>query len=381
MPDYDIISDMIEGADGAVPTHQNDIAHVPEAPVAPRTDTQTDPKPAPSLRDQISSAIKGEPQTPPAASQDGRARGPDGKFVPVANASTPADAASAPVAPGQPAGAVEGAASINPPAGIDPQVFSALPAETQVSLARTMEALNERETRIRGLEPIEQLIAPRVQPWALNGMTPQQAVSQLFALSDFASTDPQGFIKYFAQQSNIDLEDVVFGDDGDPVDPQYRALQDKIDALERTISQSQTTAQQAEHTAQVQRITDFFDAKGSDGTPLRPYANEVGNDVLVHVAPLRQQNPNWTMEQVLQEAYDRACWNVPSVRAKMLEAMQVANSADAVRAQQDRAARAKAAGASAPSGVPSTPQSPTNVPVGKSVRDHIKYAMSEAGGF
>jgi hypothetical protein len=233
--DVDIVSDLTDGtadfADTTIPAntgdtsaHGKDAVQPNEGP-KPRTETQPKqvkedaaaPKPT-SLRDQISNALKGETDTPAAATQDGRARDPaTGKFVEkAADAAPPGD--TPPAAPSTAAA----------PAGIDPQVFASLPAETQAALARTMEDVNTRQQRFAALEPLEQIIGPRRDLWALNGATPAQAINQLLALSDFAGRDPGGFIRHIAKNSGVDLAQLVLDTEPEPeVDPVVAALQTK----------------------------------------------------------------------------------------------------------------------------------------------------------
>jgi hypothetical protein len=307
-------------------------------------------KPAePSLRDQLSSALKGEATdaTPPAASQDGRARNPDGTFAPAPAVVDPNNPAPAAVAP------------VTVPQGLsaeDAALFVQLPAEMQASLARTMETVHERSTRLAGLESMEQLIAPRREAWALNGMTENQAVSQLLALSDYAGRDPAGFITYFAQNNGVDLEDVLYG--AEPVDPQYAELQNKINNLEQQLGGFTTQQQQAAHNNVVNEVVAFQTEKDGNGQVIRPYFAELGADIYPFIQAVKSQNPNWNSNQVLQEAYDRACWGSPTVRTKL----QAANEAARMRTQQDNVARARQAGSSIRLAHLSKPPKQTMVP-------------------
>ena len=376
--DEDFVSDLNDGTavDDTVSAHTgsvdpNRVEATPKEPVQ-KTDTQSAPKAkAPSLRDQISTALKGEEVTPPAAQQDGGpARNPDGTFAPK-----PADAAAA----ADPAQQVQqSGAPVATPPGFTPQeaeVFAKLPAELQTSVARTMESLNEKATRFAGYEQMEQLIAPRRQSWALNGMTEAQAVNQLLALSDFAAQKPMEFIQYFAQQRGLDLEELVFG--AEPVDPTVQALQQQVHDLNAQLNGMSTQQQQAAHQNTVNEIVAFASETGPDGKPLRPYFEELGDGVLPFIQAVMAQNPGWSRQQILQEAYDRACWGTPAVRAKLQQATTAAAEAARIQEQQANAKRARSAGASIPSGVPAT--APSAAASGaRSLRDEIRANLSAA---
>lgn len=377
--DIDFVSDLNGTGDSTVAVHEGENAHgddavsinnqTPREPVAQATkveplkeaDAATKPL---SLRDQISSALKSEGDTPGAAQLDGgKVRDPTtGQFV-----AKPAEvlpivdpAAAAPV-------------TVAAPAGIDPEVFKSLPAETQATLARTMDDINARQAHFQRLEQVEQLVAPRRDAWALNGMTDAQALNQLLALSDFAGRDPQGFIKYIAQNNGVDLEELVLG--AEPVDPQYKALQDQIAELQGARTRDTQQQQQAAHQKMVDGVVAFASEAGQDGQPLRPYFGELGNDVLPFISAVKAQNPNWPHTQVLQEAYDRACWGTPSVRSKMQAAANAAGEAERLRQGAEKAEKARTASASVRSGAPtSAPATPSEG--SRSLRDTIKASIA-----
>jgi hypothetical protein len=320
-----------------------------------------------SIRDQISRALKGAEQTPPVAQQDGRPRNPDGTFAPVAAAPV-----AAPVDPNAPAAAPVVAA----PQGFDPEVFKSLPAETQQYVARTMDGVNAQQQRFARLESVEQAITPeRMNAWAISGMAPAQALGQLLALSDFAGRDPAGFIKYMAENNGVDLEELVLGQE--PVDPQYKALQDELAQMRAHIDGQAQQQLQNQHNQTVNGVVAFASEKGQDGNLLRPYFDELGSEVLPFISAVKAQNPNMPHNQVLQEAYDRACWGTPSVRAKMQAAANAAGDAERLRSGVDKVERARTASVSVANGTPSAAPTPPN-DASRSLRDTIRASMAAA---
>ena len=318
-----------------------------------------------SLRDQISSALKGEATTPGAASQDGVARNPDGTFA-------PRQAVAAPEVPNPTDGA-----PIATPHGIDPNVFHTLPAETQVHLARTMDGIGQREQRIAALDQVEQLIAPRRQAWALNGMTESQALNQLLALSDFAGRDARGFIRYMAENTGVNLAELVqAADPAQQLDPNVAALQNQVRQLESQLTGFNTQQQQAAHNNVVQSVIAFASEQGQDGKPLRPYFDELGNSVLPFISMVKDQNPNWSQSQILQEAYDRACWGTPHVRAKMQAAVGAAGEAERLRQAALKVGSARAASVSVKSGAPATAGASPGDKGSMSLRDTIRASIA-----
>jgi hypothetical protein len=238
-----------------------------------------------------------------------------------------------------------------------------------------MDDVNTRQQRFANLEQVEQLIAPRRQAWAMNGMTEASALNQLLALSDFAGRDPAAFIQYIAQNNGVDLEELVLGQD--PVDPQYAALQQQIAEMQQRDQQRTQEQLQAQHNQTVQGIVAFASEVGQDGKPLRPYFDELGNDVLPFISAVQAQNPNMSHRQILEQAYERACWGSPTVRTKMQAAANAAGEAERLRQGAERVDRARTASVSVPNGVPTSPQAAPDDP-NRSLRDTIRASIAAA---
>lgn len=372
--DVDIISDLSDGTFDGVATPDTGQSAAPANTPPKQTkretveDRQTTENKPLSLRDQLSSALKGSKDTPPSGLQDGnggRPRNPDGTFAPSTE-SLPPDTSSAPT----PAGG-----SVSPPAGVDAQVFNSLPAETQQFIARTMDELNHTRSQLGRMSEIEKIIGPRRDAWALNGMTEVQAVGQLFALSDYATRDPKGFIQYFAQNNNVDLESLVF--DTDPGDPEVNALKQQINQLQSQLEGFNAQTQQASHQNMVNQIVSFFGETSADGKPLRPYADQLGADLVPYVQLVMQQKPNLPQTQILQEAYERACWGNAEVRKAMQQEQIAIEQAKQAQAAQQKLQKARDAGSSMPSGVPSGAEKLVNGANTGSLRDTIRSALSQ----
>lgn len=374
----DFISDLVDGTEGQEDTVSANVGNLDpnrgadpvrtQNPAIPAQHAKTVDDPAapeakqPTLREQISSALKGDQATPEAALQDGGpVRNPDGTFAPKVAAvdQNAQQAQPVPVPPGLSAQ--------------DAEVFAKLPAELQQHVARTMESLNQRSQRYADYDQLEQVIGQRRQAWAMNGSTPAQAVNQLLALSDFASTRPAEFVQWFAQNNNVDLEEIIYG--APEVDPQYAALQQELQQVKQQLGGMTTQQQQAQHQNTVNEVIAFAEEKDAKGQPLRPHFEELGDTVLPFIQAVQQQNPQWSRQQILQEAYDRASWGHPAVRVKMQQAAQAAQEAARIKEQQDKAKQARAAGVSIPSGVPQT--EPAALNGSRSLRDTIRAAMSE----
>lgn len=224
------------------------------------------------------------------------------------------------------------------------QQFQSLPAELQQFVGRTMEGLNQQKARYSEYDLLEQQIGPRREAWATNGMSPAVAVNQLFALSDFAGKAPGDFVMWFADQNKLDLDALLDARDAalSNVDPVVSTLQQTVQQLQGQIGQFTTQQAEAAHNERLSLVQNFAAEKDGAGMPLRPYYADVAGTIGGFISALKQQNPNMPNVEVLQKAYDNACWADTTVRAKMHTQVDAQTKQRAAEA----AARARAAGSS-----------------------------------
>lgn len=233
-------------------------------------------------------------------------------------------------------------------------------------------------TRYKALDDI---LAPRREALARDGMDDVAAVRQLFALSDLANRKPDEFIAWFAGERGIDLGALVApkqpngaGAEDQYADPetqrlaaQNRELQARLDRLEGTV---QSREQQAE-TAQQQQVRADFDRFAAEtdekGRPVRPYLQEV--------RPLMGTFLRSGDAPDFQTAYDMACRAHTGVNAKIAAAAQAAAERDRAKEQRRKAEAAKQAGSSI-TGTPGdrAPPAPTG-----DLREDMRRMFAERG--
>lgn len=184
----------------------------------------------------------------------------------------------------------------------------------------------------RTYEPLERHIGPRREAWALSGFTPDTALEHLFALSDFATRDKPGFVRWFAQQHGVDLSEASTG--ADAPDPKITALEQRVQSFEQKEQQRQQQAvEQSRQTVQ-SAITQF-----AADTKSNPYFKDVESDVAAILPSIVQQNPGASHKELLKIAYDKAVWANEPIRAKLLAEQKKAEDLKAAEA----AKKAKAA--------------------------------------
>lgn len=379
--DIDLTADISSGeldGDGViaeVPAPAGTVPATGKDSVPANTQTQTRPNKGTSLRDQLSSAFRGaegEAQSQDGAqTASGQPRNADGTFAP-----TQAEIDAAAAATGQQT--ADTGQVVQPPAGLAPeelQQFTALPPEMQQFVARTMANVEAAQARYAGYEQVEQVIGPRREAWAVNGMSEGQAINQLFAISDFATRSPADFVQWFAQQQGIDLTALAEGSEDDAdIDPAVLQLRQELATVKGELNTFTQGQQTQAHQATVNEIAAFAAELGTDNAPLRPHFAEIGTGVIPFIQAVRASNPTWNNRQVLTEAYDRACWGTPSVRAKVLASQEAARLTQA----RETAARARSAGSSVSSEAPSDGSTVAKDVGSGSVRDTLKAAFNAA---
>lgn len=395
--EIDITADLVDGSDGALgdvlPVDgnvqqgaQDAQLNVPDGavdankvvPVAKEPDTSGS-----SIRDQLSNAFKGEeapvqqqekPQgeVPQLTKDDaGKYRQPDGTFA-SAEQITAFEAAQQP-----PPVAQQQAQWLSTMTPIEQEQYRKLPEETRQFVERTMEAVSSQAARFGEYGIIEQqLIGPRREAWAQQGMSPAVAMNNLFNLSDFASTRPSDFVLWFAEQNKVDLDALLDARDLQQaaLTPEMRNLQGQVQQLQNHIQQSQTQQQQQQYQQDLQRVQTFALEKDEAGALRRPYLTEVNDAWAAQIQALRAANPQAPVDKVLQQAYENACWANPAVRQRMQEANLKAQQLEAARkVEQARLAGSSVQGA--PGG--GAARSPSQQTENLDIRSTLKAAFAE----
>jgi hypothetical protein len=205
-----------------------------------------------------------------------------------------------------------------------------------------MEGVMQRSAQLNEYGTIEQVIGPRREAWAQNGMPPAVAIQQLFALSDFAGRDPAEFVMWFSDQHRLDLDALLDARDaaqqGAPQsDPAFIGLQQEIAQLRNTINGFTTNTSMQQQTANIRLVQQFTDEKDAQGNLVHPYFGQVADAVAQHVTFIRQQQPHLPERDVLQAAYEFAVYNNPELRGRMqqeqAEALKNSAAAEAARAR------------------------------------------------
>ena len=295
---------------------------------------------------------------PEVQAKDVRPRDEQGRFVtkPVETPSTEQTADSQPATsqttqPEQPAQGLPWNWSADAKAE-----FAKLPKEFQsIALRRAQEIeqlgaqlKTEYDTKLNHIRDIEQTLAPYREKWALEGVSPAQAVNQLIAFHNALQRDPVSALQWAAQQNGVDLAQIANAP-RQPADPVAQQLRAELDELRSWREQQSYSAQHQAHSAAQNEINAFASEIDNSGKALRPYFQQVYSDMLPIVSAMRAQDPSKPHRIILQEAYERASWANPEVRAAILREQEAKRvEEEKAKAQAARKAAVSLNGAPGP---------------------------------
>ena len=185
-------------------------------------------------------------------------------------------------------------------------------------------AARERDETARRYQPIDEVIAPHRDKWAVAGVQPQEAIRQLLAAQDALTTNFDGalpaLIRAFGRDPVAMAYALLGANSQAALDGQQGhnlpARDPRLDELYNWKQQQErATAQQLEqqHLAAIKEVSDQIETFSRD--PAYPHFETVRHDM----GAMFQVNPNMT----LKDAYERAVWANPTTRATLMAQAQV----------------------------------------------------------
>jgi len=315
-----------------------------------------------------------------APSEDGRARGPDGKFIPKTEAAPEKVAAAQETPSTDAAKASEVAAQTAtnaPPAGwtaaekaewskLSP-VAQAAVSRREAEIARGGQQWSEEKRRY------EAVLSPVAEAARRNGMNTEQGLQALLNAQSFLERDAPAAIKWLAQSHGVNLAtlagqpDEVSSAQAPDIEAIVRqAVQRSVAPIVAPIQQRWQQEEQRQQEMTTQMVVSFAASEGHE------HFGSVEQDIMDLIPPLKERNPTWTPQQVLQEAYDRAVFANPATRQTILTARETAAEEKRRTEAAQRATKARGAAVS----VTGSPQGSAGQEPAASLRDEIMRAMT-----
>lgn len=203
----------------------------------------------------------------------------------------------------------------------------------------------------------EAMIAPVAESARARGMNAEQGLQTLMAAQRALDTDPRSAIQHIARSYGVDLATLAGTQaaNGSPEasqQPDIAALvRQAVQPMLAPIQQRWQSEEQARQQQTVDFVTTFATSPGHE------HFDAVQGELMAMIPSIKDSNPTWSHDKVLQEAYDRATYANPTTRTAILAANEAVKEAARVEAAKTRTANARRAGSSvtgSPSGAPAT---------------------------
>ncbi len=285
----------------------------------------------------------------------------DGSFKPTKAAATGAATTVEPSKDTQIQASAAAQTAVAPPAGwtaAEKAEWSKLSPVAQAAVSRREAQMTEggkqwSEEKRR----YEGILAPVAQAARARNMSTEQGLQTLLAAQSALDTNPVDAIKHIARSYGVDLATLAGTQaaNGSPEatqQPDIAALvRQAVQPLLAPIQQRYESEEHARQQSTVDLVTTFATSPGHE------HFDAVEAELMAMIPTIRQINPTWGHDKVLQEAYDRAVHANPTTRAALKAAADAETERVRVEAAKTRANGARRAGSSvtgAPSGAPAT---------------------------
>ena len=204
---------------------------------------------------------------------------------------------------------------------------------------RVEELASEREVLDR-LKPLEQEIAPYREQLRLQGVAEQDVVRQLMAVRHSLQTAPADTIRWLAQQTGVDLNQIETETLVDPTEQRLAQVEQQVQQSNQANAQA---IQQQQHNVAYQQaenaLGQFMSAKDENGTLLHPHVE----NVQVTMTELANADISANKLIDLEDLYQRAIWQNAETRDAMLKERDGNILAEQKQNQKQRVSRAKRA--------------------------------------
>lgn len=185
------------------------------------------------------------------------------------------------------------------------------------------------------------------------GISEHEGLKRLVAANDYLERDPVNALRWLAQSRGIDLSQLAAAPSATPrVDPVVQQLYQELNQVKQTLSSREESEIKSEISGFSKDKPHFEDVRSYMGRLLETGAAES-----------------------LQDAYDQACWAVPTVREKLLAERESTVRAERERVDRERVEKARR-GAVSVTGAPVRAPA-TRPPEMDSIRDTVKWAFDQ----
>ena len=250
--------------------------------------------------------------------------------------------------------------------------WAELPQEVRAEIAKRENDIHQMMTRhdgeLRMGREMKDVISPYMPIIAAEGGTPATAVQSLlntaYLLRTGTPEQKRNLIQQVAQQYGVDLSQT--NQNQPQIDPAIKQVMDRLSGIEQKFT-DQTNLQ---HRLTNDKIISEIQAFAAN--PQNVHYAAVENSLAPHIAQIKAGNPTMSTAEILQEAYQAACWANPQIRASLISAQE---QEQAEKRKAELAKKKQAAVSVTGSPGHKTPSSTTKEK--RSVEDDVRDALDE----
>ncbi len=223
--------------------------------------------------------------------------------------------------------------------------FATLPPDVQQYVAQrdreTHAEISKLGQAVRMIEPVGRLLQEHRDSFNARGVSYAQGLQQLLSAQRALDTDPASAIVHLANTYGVDLGQLTGSEGGSPQQgfllEQIKTLTSELNALKGNIGNREAMEAQKREQELIERVSTFASK--------RPDFEELSADIYRQVEALKLGQPNLSMEELLEKAYEAARWANPKTRSKLIEEQTKEAEKKRMEAAQKQAEAArKAAG-------------------------------------
>lgn len=260
----------------------------------------------------------------------------------------------------------------------DKKVFESLPREAQEVVARRERERDQGVNKtLEEVAPLRNVAEKYTDYFANLNVKPADAFEWLVhaeaTLRHGTPEQKRVQLERLAQDYGISLApaEAPSDDDDEYVDPKVSQLSEEVAQLRGQLTSRQRAEIKEQQAKAEQQVSTFRDAKTEAGAPAHPYFADVESDMVA----LAQADRAAGKIPDIADLYERACWQNPSIREKLIADTKSDEQRKAMEEKRKRAAKAKKASKSVSSS--SGSGAPRTADKEESVRDSIRAAMQE----
>lgn len=188
----------------------------------------------------------------------------------------------------------------------------------------------------------ESVLSPIALAAQRRGLNVEQGVQTLIAAQNALDANPVEGIKRIAQTYNVNLATIA----GHSNAPDQQVNNPDISELVRQAVAPILAPIQERYAADERYKAQNTESLVSDFANKNEHFNSVQSEIMALIPILKDSNPNWTNQEVLQNAYDRAVYANPHTRAAIIAAQNADADTKRRAEQQAKATKARTASTS-----------------------------------